>query len=57
MAETYITLNEAAELEAIGYETMKKRIHRNPDGFYHVMSGDFCDALSDHCKFRLQIKS
>lgn len=24
MAETYITLNEAAELEAIGYETMKK---------------------------------
>ena len=23
--------------------------------FYHVMSGDFCDALSDHCKFRLQI--
>ena len=25
--------------------------------FNHVMSGDFCDALSDHCKFRLQIKS
>ena len=33
MAETYITLNEAAELEAIGYETMKKRIHRNPEKF------------------------
>ncbi len=33
------------------------RFFIHPDGFYHVMSGDFCDALSDHCKFRLQIKS
>ena len=33
MAETYITLNEAAELEAIGYETMKKESNRNPEKF------------------------
>lgn len=33
MAEIYITLNEAAELEEIGYETMKKRVQRNPDAF------------------------
>ena len=44
------------------YKKEKKRIYPyrffiHPDGFYHVMSGDFCDALSDHCKFRLQIKS
>lgn len=25
MAESYVTLGEAAELEGIGYETMKKR--------------------------------
>lgn len=24
MADTYVTLNEAAELESIGYDTMKK---------------------------------
>ena len=33
MADTYVTLNEAAELESIGYDTMKKRIHRNPEKF------------------------
>ncbi len=33
MAEGYVTLDEAAELEGIGYETMKKRIQRNPEKF------------------------
>lgn len=33
MAEKYITLNEAAELEEISYDTMKKRVQRNPDAF------------------------
>lgn len=35
MAEAYVTLNEAAELESIGYETMKKRVQRTPEK-YHV---------------------
>lgn len=29
MAECYVTLGEAAELEGIGYETMKKKVQRN----------------------------
>ncbi len=29
MAESYVTLGEAAELEGIGYETMKKKVQRN----------------------------
>ena len=35
MAEGYVTLNEAAELEGIGYDTMQKRVRRTPEK-YHV---------------------
>lgn len=37
MAEGYVTLNEAAELEGIGYETMKKRVQRTPDKYNITM--------------------
>lgn len=33
MSEEYVTLNEAAELEGVGYENMKKKIQRNPNMF------------------------
>ena len=33
MAEAYVTLNEAAELESIQYKTLSKRIDRNPEKF------------------------
>ena len=33
MAEGYVTLGEAAELEGIQYKTMSKRIDRNPEKF------------------------
>lgn len=33
MAEAYVTLNEAAELEGIQYKTLSKRIDRNPEKF------------------------
>lgn len=33
MPDVYITLEEAAELEGIGYDTMQKRIRRNPAEF------------------------
>lgn len=33
MDEAYVTLNEAAELEGVGYETMKKRAQRCPDKY------------------------
>ena len=33
MAEEYITLSEAAELENIKYKTMAQRIVRKPDAF------------------------
>lgn len=33
MAEVYVTLNEAAELEGIQYKTLSKRIDRNPEKF------------------------
>ena len=37
MAEGYVTLNEAAELEGIRYETMKKRVQRAPDKYHITM--------------------
>ena len=37
MAEAYVTLNEAAELEGIGYETIKKRVQRSPEKFHVTM--------------------
>lgn len=33
MAEGYVTLNEAAELENVCYESMKKKVQRNPDKY------------------------
>lgn len=33
MVEAYVTLNEAAELEGTRYETMKKRLQRNPEKY------------------------
>ncbi len=33
MEDVYITLNEAAELEEVGYDTMQKRVRRSPDKF------------------------
>ncbi len=33
MAEGYVTLDEAAELEGIGYDTMQKRVKRAPQNF------------------------
>lgn len=33
MAETFITLEEAAGLEGASYEAIKKKIQRNPDAF------------------------
>ena len=33
MPEVYIPLEEAAELESIAYETLKKRLQRNPAAF------------------------
>lgn len=33
MAETFVTLEEAAELEGISYEAMKKRVQRNQNSF------------------------
>lgn len=33
MAETYIQLSEAAELEGINYEALKKKIQRNPEKY------------------------
>ena len=33
MAEIYITLNEAAELEEINYDTMQKRVRRSPEKY------------------------
>ena len=33
MSEVFVTLEEAAALEGVVYETMKKRIQRNPGGF------------------------
>ncbi|MDU7473591.1 MAG: transposase [Paenibacillus macerans] len=33
MAETYVTLEEAAGLEGVSYEAIKKKIQRNPDAF------------------------
>lgn len=33
MDDVYITLNEAAELEEISYDTMQKRVRRSPDKF------------------------
>lgn len=37
MAEAYVTLREAAELENIGYDTMKKRVQRDPEKFSVTM--------------------
>lgn len=37
MTEAYVTLSEAAELEMVGYETMKKRIQRRPEKFRITM--------------------
>ena len=33
MAEVYVTLNEAAELEEVKYNTMVQKIKRKPDAF------------------------
>ena len=33
MAETYVSLAEAAELEGLQYKTMSKKIERNPEKF------------------------
>ena len=33
MAEAYVTLNEAAELENVGYETMKKGFKEHRKSF------------------------
>lgn len=33
MGDTYITLNEAAELEEINYDTMQKRVRRSPEKY------------------------
>lgn len=33
MADAYVTLNEAAELEGTTYATMQRRVHRNPEKF------------------------
>lgn len=33
MAEVYVPLEEAAELEGVDYETLKKRVQRNPKDF------------------------
>ena len=33
MADAYVTLNEAAELEGTTYATMQRRVHRNPETF------------------------
>lgn len=37
MAVEYVTLNEAAELEDIGYETIKKRVQRAPEKYHIIM--------------------
>lgn len=37
MSGAYVTLAEAAELEGIGYETMKKRVQRSPEKFHVTM--------------------
>lgn len=37
MAEAYVTLGEAAELEGIGYDTMQKRVKRSPEKFHVTM--------------------
>ena len=37
MAEAYVTLREAAELEGIGYDTMQKKVKRNPEKFSVTM--------------------
>lgn len=34
MAEAYVTLGEAAELETTTYSTMQRRVHRNPDKYF-----------------------
>ncbi len=33
MPEAYLTLEEAAAYEGVGYDTMQKRVSRNPEGF------------------------
>jgi len=33
MADGYVTLSEAAELEGVGYDTMQKRVKREPERF------------------------
>lgn len=33
MEEAYVTLNEAAELEEVGYDTIQKRVRRSPDKY------------------------
>lgn len=33
MAETFVTLEEAANFEGLSYEAIKKRIQRNPEGY------------------------
>ncbi len=37
MAEAYVTLGEAAELEGIGYDTIQKRVKRTPEKFQIIM--------------------
>lgn len=37
MAEAYVTLSEAAELEGIGYDTIQKRVKRTPEKFQIIM--------------------
>lgn len=35
MDEVYVTLNEAADLEGVGYDTLQKKVRRNPEK-YHI---------------------
>ncbi len=37
MVEAYVTLNEAAKLEGIGYDTMQKKVKRAPERFSVMM--------------------
>lgn len=38
MAERYVTLNEAAKLEGVGYDTMQKRVKRTPEKYHVTMN-------------------
>jgi len=37
MDEAYVTLNEAAELEGVGYYTFQKKVKRNPEKYHITM--------------------